>query len=288
MSQNSIPGLSVSIGYKGELIWSKGFGFADLKNKIPVTSQTRFRIGSISKTITSIAMGRLMEKNLVDIFDPVQKYVPYFPNKKWAVTSRDVMGHIAGIRHYRNNEFLNDQFYPSVPSGLSLFLDDTLLFKPKTKYKYSSYGWNLVSAVVEGASGMDFLSFMEDSVFSVLNLHSIMAEHRDSLLTNLAKFYIAEDNIMVEAPKVDNSYKWAGGGFIGNTNDLINFILKLNQSNFISPSTLNLLQTPLTLENGSSTYYGLGWSVRNTAFRKKWVGHSGGSIGGRAMLMHFP
>jgi len=288
MKIHKMPGLSVTVGKDGEIAWSRGFGLADVEQNINVTPNTRFRIGSVSKTITSAAVGRLIDQDKLDLDAPVQKYVPSFPIKRWPITTRQTMGHLAGIRHYRSMEMLSNKFYPDVDSGLTIFEDDTLLHEPGTRYHYSSYGWNLVSAVIEGASGIDFLAYMEDSVFTPMGLETLMAEHRDSTLTPIVSFYNIKNGIPILAPKVDNSYKWAGGGFVGTSTDMVKFIQGLYQSSFISEKSLTELQEPLHLKNGNSTNYGLGWVNGKDFWRNRIVGHSGGSTGGRAMLILYP
>ncbi len=288
MDDHKMPGLSIAVGKDDGMVWREGFGLADVDDNIPVTTDTRFRIGSVSKTVTSAAVGRLIDQNKLNLDAEVQTYVPAFPKKRWPITTRQSMGHLAGIRHYRGQEMLSDTFYPDVKSGLSIFDQDTLLHPPGSKYRYSSYGWNLVSAVIEGASGIDFLSYMEDTVFTALSLETMMGEHRDSTLSPIASFYNIKNGNPVLAPKVDNSYKWAGGGFVGTTTDMVNFIHNIYGSSFLSTSALAELQKPLNLNNGKSTNYGLGWRHQQDDWRNEIIGHSGGSTGGRAMLIHYP
>src|SRR5699024_4999921 len=114
--------------------------------------------------------------------------------------------------------------FNSVKESLEIFAEDTLLFKPGTDYSYSSYGWNLISAVVEGASGTPFLTYMKNEVFTPLNMDQTVAEYTDSLISHRTDYYThADDGTVLNAPAVDNSYKWAGGGFIGTAEDLIMF-----------------------------------------------------------------
>jgi CubicO group peptidase (beta-lactamase class C family) len=160
MTEQQIPGLELAVWHDGEIVLSEGFGFADLEHKVPVWPHTKMRIGSVSKTLTSAAVGKLYELGKLDMSARVQEYVPYFPEKRYEIDTRQVAGHIAGVRHYRGDEFLSDKYYPNVREGIQIFADDTLLFKPSEDYSYSSYGWNLVSAVVEGAAGEPFVSYM--------------------------------------------------------------------------------------------------------------------------------
>ncbi len=298
MRKHFIPGLSVTVANGGRIVWSEGFGYADKGKNEPVNTETRMRIGSVSKTVTAAGAAILYEKGLLDLDASVQKYIPNFPEKRWPITTRQLMGHISGIRHYRENEMLGDQFYPSVTAGLEIFAADTLLFEPQTKYSYSSYAWNLVSAIMENVAKQDFLTFMERNVFNPLEMHSISPEHRDSLLTNLATFY--EINYLIDfsdfhffnlrrkAPHVDNSYKWAGGGLISNSRDLVIFGLAHLDEAILKKETIDYWQTSLVTSDGERTNYALGWRMGTTDSGQRWVGHSGGSTGGRAMFIIIP
>lgn len=117
---------------------------------MPVTAETRFRIGSVSKALTSVAVGRLLQDGRLDLDSPVQRYVPGFPAKRYPITVRQVAGHLAGIRHYFPGEFENREHYPTITQGLAIFAADSLLFEPGTAFAYSSYGYNLLGAVIEG------------------------------------------------------------------------------------------------------------------------------------------
>jgi CubicO group peptidase (beta-lactamase class C family) len=290
MRAHRLPGLSVAVGVNGGIAYAEGFGFADLENRVPVTPLTRMRIGSVSKSVTSVALGQLVEAGKLDLDAEVQKYVPAFPRKRWPITVRQVAGHTAGIRHYiSNEENLSTIRYPTVHAGLAIFHGDSLLFEPGTKYSYSSYGWNLISAVVEGASGENFLSYMRRRVFEPLGLRSIVAEHTDSLIAHRARFYEqAADSALGNAPYVDNSYKWAGGGFISNTEDLVQLGMALLQGNVLKAATFATLSTSQKLRDGSLTGYGLGWATDRDNNGRRMVYHTGGSVGGRAVLLLYP
>jgi CubicO group peptidase (beta-lactamase class C family) len=290
MQAYALPGLSVAVGVNGVIAYSEGFGFADLENRVPVTPLTRMRIGSVSKSVTSVALGQLLEAGRLDLDAEVQKYVPTFPRKRWPITVRQVAGHTAGIRHYLSNEEnLSATRYATVLAGLAIFQNDSLLFEPGTKYSYSSYGWNLISAVVAGASGENFLSYMRRRVFEPLGLRSIVAEHTDSLIAHRARFYErAPDSALANAPFVDNSYKWAGGGFISNTEDLVQLGMALLRGGVLKPPTLATLTTSLKLRDGKATGYGLGWASDQDDQGRQMVYHTGGSVGGRAVLLLYP
>jgi serine beta-lactamase-like protein LACTB len=290
MVDEGIPGLSVAVLVDGHVVWSEGFGYADLEQRVPATPLTRFRIGSVSKPVTAAAVGLLVEEGKLDLDAPVQRYVPDYPEQRWPITTRQVAGHVAGIRHYdRPEEMLSTRRYPDVRSALAIFERDSLRFEPGTRYGYSSYGWNLVSAVVEGAGGEPFLALMRRRVFEPLGLSSIVAEHQDSVLAWRARFYErARDGRVNNAPYVDQSNKWAGGGFVSNSEDLARFGWAHVSGALLRPETVTLLTTPQRLRYGESTGYGIGWSAGTDSTGRRTFAHTGSSTGGRAVLLVYP
>ncbi|HMQ61585.1 MAG TPA: serine hydrolase domain-containing protein [Flavilitoribacter sp.] len=290
MTEQRIPGISITILRNGKTLWSEGFGFADLENQSPVIpGKTMFRIGSVSKPFSAAALALLYEAGKVDLDAEVQTYVPYFSRKKYPVTVRQVAGHIAGIRHYRGQEFLSADRYPSVKESLSIFGGDTLLFEPGTKYSYSSYGWNLISAVIEGASGEDFLTYMQREVFDRLGMDHTSPDFNDSIIVGRTRYYAVNDKgNLVNAPYVDNSYKWAGGGFIATSDDVARFADAHMNPGFLKPSTLETWIQSQHLKDGSATNYGIGWGSGKDSDGRPWFGHTGGSVGGITMMRVYP
>src|SRR6266571_1343820 len=276
-----IPGLQVAVAVGGKLVWSEAFGYADLAREVPVTAETQFRIGSVSKPLTATAVALLYEQGKLDLDAPVQRYVPSFPDKGYPITTRQLAGHLAGIRHYRGDEFLRNRHFDTVLGGLAIFQGDSLLFPPGTKFSYSSYGWNLISAVVEGAAGQDFLTYMSRNVLRPLGLTHTAPDRVDSLIPNRTRFYErGADSGFVPAPPVDNSYKWAGGGFLSTAEDLVRFGSALLEPGFLKAATLELLFTSQKTTAGEPTGYGIGWFVATDGRGHRWVSHGGGSVGG--------
>ncbi len=288
MDEHGVPGASVAVGIDGDIVWSEGFGWASLELGVPVTPLTKFRVGSVSKSMTAAAIGLLVERGRLDLDVPVQTYVPDFPEKRWPVSTRQLGGHLAGVRHYRGGEMLSSRRYETVMSGLDIFRADTLLFEPGTDYSYSSYGWNLISAVIEGASGREFLAFMRDDVFEPLGLRHTVPDHNDSIVVHRTEFYHNNDGALINAPYVDNSYKWAGGGFLSTPEDLVRFGQAHLEPGFLQTETLDLLFTSQTLRNGESTGYGIGWRSGVQDDGDRVLAHSGGSVGGTTLLLMLP
>ena len=161
--------------------------------------------------------------------------------------------------------------------------------EPGNQFSYSSYGFNLLSAVIEGASRENFLSYIKREVFSPLGIFDTSPDKNDSIIVNRTSFYQLDSlNNIINAPYVDNSYKWAGGGFLSTTTDLIKFGEAHFTPGFLSATTLNELTTSQVLNNGDSTGYGIGWSVLKKENHVRGFGHGGGSVGGITQFMIYP
>ena len=291
MEAEAIPGLSVAVGMGSQVMWSEGFGFADLTHGVTVTPLTKFRVGSVSKPITAAAIGVLLEEGALDLDAPVQTYVPSFPEKRYPVTTRQLAGHIGGIRHYQGAENLSSVRYPTVAAGIAIFQDDPLINEPGTEYSYSSYGWNLISAVIEGASGEPFLEYMDRVVFEPLGMRHTIAGHTDLIIPHRTRFYsttaegeVVNASFVVNAPFVDNSYKWAGGGFLSTPEDLLIFANAHLSAGFLEAETLELLFASQRLRSGEETGYGIGWGTSTNDRGERIISHTGGSVGGRTVL----
>ncbi len=288
-TESESVGWTATVSVDGATVFSKGFGLGNYEQQVPVyPGKTKFRIGSISKALTAAALGVLIEEGKIDLDAPVQKYAPYFPEKKYAMTTRQVAGHQAGIRHYNGDEFLSSKYYPTVNEGLEIFMNDTLLFEPGTAYRYTSYGFNLLSAVIEGAAGEDFLRFMQTRVFDPLGMTETLAEHMDSLILYRAGYYDMAEGKVINAPYVDNSYKWAGGGFISTSEDLVKFGNAMLQNTLFSEEVKQQLVTPQSLKNGEKTEYGMGFFSGVDEYGRPYYGHGGGSVGGCSNLIIYP
>src|SRR4030095_6082200 len=128
--------------------------------KVPFTPQTVSRIGSISKTFTDLSVMQLVAQGKIKLDDEVQVYVPTFPKKAAPITIRQLLCHQSGIRHYKGQEFLSARHYATVEEALGIFKDDPLGFEPGTQFGYTTYGYVLLSRVVEAASGETFPDYL--------------------------------------------------------------------------------------------------------------------------------
>ncbi len=289
METHSVPGLALAVGRGSQVVWTEGFGYANLSDSTPVTPETMFRIGSISMALTAAGVGVLMERHQLSLRTSIRRYVPSFPPKRHEISVGQVAGHMGGIRHYRDDEFYSTRHYDSVLEGLEVFADDSLDYEPGTRFSFSSYGWNLLSAAIESAAKQDFLAFMQREVFDALGLTGTQAEQVGVGFPNRTEFYQLNDVQEVEeAPFVDNSYKWASGGFLSTPADLVRFGVAHLGSEFLQPKTVKRLWTSQRTNDGVETGYGIGWWTGRDASGRRVVSHSGSSVGSRAILLIYP
>lgn len=275
------PGLAVAVGLSGEIVWSDGFGYADIEQGVEVDpAGTLFRIGSVIKPMTAHAAAQLVQAGKLDLDATIQTYVPDFPQKLAPVTTRHLLAHLSGIRHYQGDEFLSRAAYATVTEGLAVFEDDPLLHTPGEKYLYSSYGYNLAGAVIEGASGVDYLEYMSGHVFGPLGMQYTKPDFLARITPGRGRYYLREEGVLINAPEVDNSYKWASGGFIGTVEDLVRFGLAQLHETPVNETVRQIFWVEQATNSGEPTGYGLGWKINTDENGRQWIGHTGGSVGG--------
>jgi serine beta-lactamase-like protein LACTB len=295
MLSSKVPGLSVAVVVDGDVVWAEGFGYSDLENRVPITPLTKFRIGSVSKSITSTGLALLYEQGKIDLDAAPQKYVSYFPQKQWPMTIRQIGGHIGGVRTYNyadydpyENEFVSARHYASVRDAISVFRDSPLSYQPGTEYLYSTYGFVLLSGVIETASGQDYISYINDHVIEPLRLRNTMPDNNDAIVSFRSRFYMRNmSGELVNAPFVDCSNKWAAGGWISTPSDLVRFGSGL-VNGFLKEDTRKIWWTSQKTSEGKSTGYGIGFFVGQDFDGRRIVSHGGGSAGGTTAWVMFP
>ena len=308
MTRRGVPGLSVAVAVEGEIVWSEGFGYANVEYRVPVTTLTRFRSGSVAKPITAAAMAVLYERGVFDLDAPIQQYVPSFPDKRYVITARQLAGHLAGIRYYppEGDEFFNTIRFTNLVDALAVFKDDPLLFEPGTQYRYSSYGTNLLGAAIESAAGKHFLSVLRQSVFEPLKMRSTLGDHSDSIIPHRTSYYERSGQtpsffqkpaswgdgsglgVLLNGPFADNSNKWPGGGLLTTPEDLARFGSAHLEPGFLQAETLAMLFTSQHTASGEETGYGMNWNVGVDDEGRRTYSHGGGSIGGTSILRLYP
>jgi serine beta-lactamase-like protein LACTB, mitochondrial len=285
MASTHVPGVSVGVVENGEYEWGGGFGFADLENNVPASEQTLFRLASISKSLTATAAMELWERGKLDLDAPVQKYCPAFPQKPWPISTRQVMGHLGGIRHYKSGsqddlEVGNTKHFDDpIKAGLAFFENDPLLSQPGSQFHYSTQGYTLVGCVLEGASGAKYVDFVRQNIFALAGMEHTQVDDRFAIVPYRTRFYQKSKAGGAEnADFLDSSYKIPGGGWLSSAEDMGHFEVAILNDKLIRRATRDLMWTPLKPSDGSNDSYGLGWGASDEAGIAV-VGHTGGQQG---------
>jgi serine beta-lactamase-like protein LACTB, mitochondrial len=286
MAATHVPGLSVAVVEDGRYEWAQGFGFADLENNVPASEHTLFRLASISKPLTATATMLLWERGKLDLDVPVQKYCPSFPQKPWPITTRQVLGHIGGIRHYKSDTAATDleggntkHFDDPIKAGLNFFKDDALVAEPGTSFHYSTQGFTLVGCVLEGASGAKYVDFMRQNIFVPAGMDQTQADDRFAIVAYRTRFYQKKDSgAVVNADFLDSSYKIPGGGWLSSAEDMARFEVAILDDKLVHRATRELMWTSLKPSDGKPDQYALGWGWGDDPAIHT-VGHTGGQQG---------
>ena len=285
MSTTHAPGVSIAVVEGTELKWAAGFGFADLENQVPATEHTLYRLASISKSVTATGAMELVEQGKLNLDDPVQKYCPAFPQKSGAITTRLVLGHLAGIRHYKSDsqddpEVGNTKHFDDpIRAGLDFFKNDPLLSEPGKQFHYSTQGYSLVGCVIEGASGAKYTEYLRQNVMIPAGMEHTVADDRFAIIPYRTRFYQKTKSGTIEnADFLDSSYKIPGGGCLSSAEDMARFEVAILNDKLLKPAMRTLMWTPLHPSAAQPDTYALGWGT-GAEDGIRYVGHDGGQQG---------
>lgn len=284
------PGISVAILTRDGELATVTRGWADVENGVAVTPATVFRLASVVKPFTAVAAMRLVEEGKLDLDAPVEQYVTAWPAKQWPVTTRQLLGHLGGVRSYRDDGSDNNstRHFWSTAEAVTAFSADPLAHEPGTKYLYSSYGFNLAGAVVEAASGMPYASAVASLVLRPAGSDTMRIDDVFALIPNRARGYRRNSAGEIEnCSLADNSLKAPGGGWVATAIDVVKFARALMEGRLVKPQTMELMFERQRLKDGSRTGYGLGFGI-NREKAPRVYSHGGGQQGASTYLVFSP
>ena len=302
MSRLNVPGLSVGVVSDDQLRWQQGYGLSDVENSVPVKAGTVYRLASASKPITATAVMQLVERGKIDLDAPVQKYIPAFPKKAYPVTVRDLLNHTSGIRHYKGEEEDSTRYYGSLTEALSIFKDDPLEHPPGSKFTYSTYGYTLLGAIVEAASGLTFTDYLRENIFKPAGMSQSRSDSVRDIIPNRARGYVKRDKgKLSNAGLVDTSYKIPGGGLVSTVEDMAKFVIAVQNGTLVKKATfaqMSISQVNQEVwertrveqkvpKDKASQGYGFGWII-GTERRKEAIWHGGVQSGATTLIYLLP
>ncbi len=283
----NIPGMSVAISKNGKMVYQGSFGYSDLKKKKKTDAQTMFRMASTSKLFAAGAIAILIDKGLVHIDDPVEKYLENYKHKGRGVTIRRILNHTSGIRHYgKGDRFIDMKNYKTTDDALEIFIDDQLESEPGSKYKYSTHSFTILAAIVEKVSDQTYTDFLHQEIFTPLGMTRSRPDVKGARDDNQTNLYKGSKKALVD----NASYKRAGGGMLSTATDLVKFGESQLMDGLISQATRDLLFTPSVEMPGTiiPTEIGMAWRISEDARGEQIFHHAGSMNGARSFLMLSP
>ena len=285
-----IPGAAIAVGVGGQIVWSEGFGYANVETESRADSNTIFRIFSLSKAITAVTLMRLQQAGRIELDRPISGLLTGLPTAVGSATPRQLAGHLGGIRHYRNGEAWNDRHCETPRDALAIFAADGSVHPPGSAYLYSSWGYALLSRVIEAAGESPFAELVASEVLEPVQMTST------SLGTGIdpsrtTQFYERRGWIRKRnrpAEEVDISCKWGGGAFLATPLDVARMGMSLLEGELLEPAALHTLFTGMKTAAGDGTGYGMGLGVAIDDAGSTRLVHTGSGAGGRSAMLMYP
>ncbi|MDB4292409.1 beta-lactamase family protein [Maribacter sp.] len=286
IQQTKAPGLSIAVRKGGTTIYAEGFGYANVEAKIKMDPSITLRTASVAKVITATALGMLATEGKLDFDTPIKKYVPYIPKMYAELTARQLAGHTSGMKHRPRGEKFKKKQYTTIRETV-LLMKAPLLFEANTDYSYSTHAYNLLAAVIEGASGKTYVAYMNDVVFKSLGMTNTVVEDIKALTTKDAQLYAIKKGTLRKDKITNASYKVPGAGFRSTPTDLVK-MMDAYSNGMISTTVAAEMFKSNQLKNGTKTHVGIAWRSSIDPFDNPVIEHAGSWRGARTVLVHYP
>ncbi len=296
-----LPGLSIGIVFDQELVYSRGFGYANLGDSLPTSSQTIYRIGSLTKTFTATAVMQLRDQDKLRLDDPVDQYLPWFRLKSRfsdqpKVSIRQLLTHTSGLPREAAYPYWTDNKFPSRTEMIKGLENQEMIFPPEDRIKYSNLGFAIAGEIVAEVAGMPYSEYVEKNVLNPLNMRSTTVYFQDSQSNRLAVGYSRrlEDGTRKAMPFANTKALVASANMSSTIEDMAKFAsLQFRERQIVfgdqilKASSLREMQRMQRLDPDWKSGYGLGFALWRTDERTV-VGHSGGVPGYRSQLAFLP
>jgi CubicO group peptidase (beta-lactamase class C family) len=276
---------SVLVAQEGQILLSKGYNYANWELKHPNSSQTRYRISSITKPFTAVLVMMLVEKDFIRLEDRLCAYLPNCPSSWTDVTIEHLLAHTSGVPEYTKLpgalEISRDPH--NTAELIDQFRNEDLDFLPGERYAYSNSNYILLGALIEQVTSSRYENFLQTAILNPLGIEDSGLDHPDRILKDRAAGYQIQGRELVNAPFLDMSNAYATAGMVSTIQDLYRFDQALSSGLLLQPETQEAMYTPYFAADGSGGDYGLGWQI-NEFEGHRIVGHTGGINGFHAYL----
>ena len=283
--QNRFMG-SVLVARDGKVLFSKGYGLANLEFDIPNTPQTKFRLGSVTKQFTAVAILLLQERGKLSVQDPACKYIENCPKTWEPVTIHHLLTHTSGIPSYTDvkspEEYRLMSLQKVTPAGfVESFKNKPLDFAVGEKYKYNNSGYFILGHIIEKISGQSYEAFLQDNIFTPLKMANTGYDTHDRILKGRATGYEERNGKPFNSAYLDMSVPYAAGSLYSTTEDLFAW----NEALFADKLLTAKSRTAMTTPDKNNYGYGV---VMNQQYNRARVSHGGGINGFNTFLVRFP
>jgi CubicO group peptidase (beta-lactamase class C family) len=279
-------GMSVGVVHGG-MRWVRGYGLRDLGHRLPATPRTTYRMASITKSFTAVAVLQLVQEGKLDLDADIRTLVPSFPEKPWPVTVRQLLGHLGGVSHYDGPDAAENTRHLSTAEALALFADKPLVVEPGTRFVYTTWGYNLLGAAIEKASGKAYGDYLKAHVFRPAGMRTAALDDHRTRDKHHAVGYRPKHHQLVPSQFLDVSSRFAGGGTRASVEDLLAFGQALLQHRLVSAETARMMQLPMSTREGQLTDYGMGFATYPLRGRYM-VTHAGGQPETTSLVVVLP
>lgn len=283
---DTMPGASVLVAQNGNIVYQKGFGYADIEKKIPVTPDTKFKIGSVSKQFTAVAILKLQEEGKIKTEDKLSKYIPDFPRGN-EVTIYQLLTHTSGIHDYSFQQNF-EMTKPITPQALLDIIKKLPYdFNPGERYLYNNSGYFILGYIVAQLSGKTLGEYLNETFFKPLGMNNTGIYEKNIALNNEAQGYSINGKTVKKADFQEMSWALGVGSIYSTTKDLYKWNEAIFNGKVLSDTTLKVAFAPTVLNSSGKVDYGFGLFL-TTNGRLKFIQHSGVNSGFFAYLERQP
>lgn len=284
------PGCAVLVSKKGQVIYKKAFGIADMELNVPNKPEMVFEIASMSKQFTGIAIMQLVEQGKIDLQDSITKYIPDYPYQGYIITIENLLTNTSGIKDFGVMEQLNPTIWRvdyAPKDFIEFFKNEKMDFAPGTKFNYSNSGFYILGYIIEKVSGMSYENYLEKNIFNPAGMTNSSFNHTNRIVKNRVKGYGKGENGFENCEYVSPTIFYSAGGLLSTVDDFNKFYQALTSYKLLSKKSLEQAWTSYTLQNGEKTGYGYGIQVRKLDGYQT-ISHAGGGVGFYTQQWYFP
>ena len=283
------PGATAIVSRNGQIIYKKAFGMANLELDVPMQTGNIFRIGSITKQFTAIAILQLIEQEKLSLQDEITKFIPDYPVQGSKITIEHLLTHTSGIKSYTGmpdyGEKMNKDMSPV--EMIDYFKNEPMEFAPGTAFRYNNSGYYLLGYIIEKITGKTYADYLTENIFKPLGMEQSMYANDRIIIKNRAGAYSMGDQGFENAFPISMTQPYAAGSILSTVEDLFKWNEAVHNYQLVKKETLEKAFTRYKLLDGSVSDYGFGWFLGYVQ-ESPAIEHGGGIPGFSTMAIYLP